>query len=473
MRKSILFLFFLMVSVFAACQDNRGYNIGVSIDGLSDSTIYLAFHMGDKQYVRDTLTLDNKGHGVFSGSEALPGGIYLIVIPGKQYFEVLVSEDQYFSLSCSYPDYVRTLSFTGSDENNAFIRYQKRWVEMQQKATGIVKRLQASKQVADSVTILSGKQRVQEEEMKAYLRSVIKENEGNLLSALVKAILPVETPVFNVPAGSKNPDSLKWVLSYNFNKDHFFDNIDLSDSRLVRTPILQARLNSFFTNVVIQLPDSINNEIDVILEKCKNSHEVFQFVAVYLFNHFRESGIMGHDAVVVKLADDVYLNGRADWVTKEFKDDLKKQVELIRPNLIGKRAQNLIMDSYKGIHVALDDIDKDYTILYFWEPDCGHCKEATPKLREYYEKNKNESIEIFAVCTTAERDKWEKYISENNLTWINGWDPERRSNFGFYYNVSATPLIYILDRNKTIIAKKIGVEDIGPFIESHRKYFSR
>ena len=49
---------------------------------------------------------------------------------------------------------------------------------------------------------------------------------------------------------------------------------------------------------------------------------------------------MGHDAVMVKLADDIYLSGKADWVSKEFKDDLRKQIDLIRPNLIGKKAQN-------------------------------------------------------------------------------------------------------------------------------------
>ena len=228
----------------------------------------------------------------------------------------------------------------------------------------------------------------------------------------------------------------------------------------------------FFTNVVIQSPDSINKEIDKIIRKCQGDYKVFQFVAVYLFNHFRESEIMGHDAVMVKLADDIYLSGKADWVTKEFKDDLKKQIDLIRPNLIGKKAENLVMDSYKGIFVSLYDVEKEFTILYFWEPDCGHCQVETPKLREYYEsKAKNENIEVFAVCTTADKTKWTKYIEDNKLTWINGWDPKRTSHFDYYYNVQSTPMVYILDKNKKIIAKKLAVENIGSFIDNYRKYF--
>ncbi len=470
-----IFFCFILISL-ASCskgQHKKGYEIGVNISNLQDSTIFLAYHLGDKQYIKDTLNLDKEGRCVFAGAEDLPQGIYLIVLPGKQYFEILIPADQHFSVSCSYADYFNTLKFAGSDENTAFVTYQKKWIDMQKKASAINKRFQNNKQNPDSLKILSDMQKNQEETMKSYLNGVIKENNGNLLSVLVKAMLPVEAPAISVPQGSKNPDSTKWILTYIYNKNHFFDNIDINDERLLRTPILQARLNAFFTNVLIQSPDTINKEIDKLIDNVKGNYKVFQFVSVYLFNHFRQSEIMGHDAVVVKLADDIYLSGKADWVSDEFKDDLRKQVDRIRPNLIGKKAVNLIMDSYKGIFVSLYDINKDFTILYFWEPDCGHCAEATPKLKAWYDKAKNSGVEVFAVCTTADKAKWKKYIEENKIEWINGWDPERRTNFGYYYNVESTPMVYILDKNKTIIAKKISVEDIGSFIDNYRNYFKK
>ena len=179
---------------------------------------------------------------------------------------------------------------------------------------------------------------------------------------------------------------------------------------------------------------------------------------------------MGHDAVIVKLADDIYFSGKADWTTQEWRDNLKKEVDRIRPSLIGVKGHDLVMNTYNGVFVSLYDIKKEFTILYFWEPDCGHCKEATPKLKAYYDKAKNQGVEVFAICTQSDKAKWEKYIQENKLDWINGWDPQRTTNFDYYYNVTATPGIFILDKNKKIIAKKLGVEDIGPFIENYRKY---
>jgi len=471
MRNLLLVIIISLYPNLIFSQLKNSYEINLTINGLRDSSVYLAYHLGDKQYIQDTLILDSSGKTLIKGQAALPQGIYMIVLPGRNYFEMLISNDQFFSASCSYKDYFNTLKFEGSDENTAFLAYQKKWGALQEQMSSLAKRAEANKGITDSVKIITSVQLALEKVMKEYLNNVVASNNGNMLAVLVKAILPPEIPDFKIPAGVKNPDSLKWVLNYNYNKDHFFDNIDFKDERLIRTPILHSKLNTFFTNVVIQAPDSIYKEIDKIIARCEGNYKIFQFVSVYLFNHFRTSEIMGHDAVMVKLADDIYLSGKADWVTEEFKGDLRKQVELIRPNLIGKKAQNLVMDSYKGIFVSLYDIDKEFTILYFWEPDCGHCKEATPKLKAYYEKAKSDNIEVFAVCTTAEKEKWAKYIEENSLTWINGWDPKRASQFDYYFNVQSTPMVYILDKDKKIIAKKLSVENIGPFIDNYRKYF--
>jgi thiol-disulfide isomerase/thioredoxin len=462
---SILFTF--SSAIFS--QVNTGYNISVDIKGLSDSAIYLAYHFGDKQYVCDTVKLDRTGSGKFTGSKSLPQGIYMIVIPGNKYFEILMPENQNYALTCSYTDYFKTLKFRGSDENSAFVDYQRNWVAMQDEAGRLNTRYQANKQNSDSLKLLNELAGTNEEKMRNYLNSVVESNKGSLLAMVVKMIIPVEAADIVLPPDTRNPDSVRYMRSYLYNKDHFFDNINLSDERILRTPIFKSKLDQFFSNVVIQLADSIDSEIDRLIPKCTN-YKVFQYVAVYLFNHFRESTYMGHDAIIVKLADDIYLSGKADWTTQEWRDNLKKEVDRIRPNIIGVKGHDLVMNTYNGVFVSLYDIRKEFTILYFWEPDCGHCKEATPKLKLYYDKAKSQGVEVFAICTQSDRGKWEKYIQENKLDWINGWDPQRTTNFDYYYNVTSTPGVFILDKNKKIIAKKLSVEDIGPFIENYRKY---
>lgn len=469
--RSLLFSFLIVLFLVpVVCQAQKGYEISFTINGLSDSTIYLAYHLGDKQYLKDSVKIDKSGHGFFSGKETLPQGIYMLVLPGRKYFEMLVSDNQIFSVECTYTDYFKTLKFSGSAENIAFVNYQRKWILLQEEAAKLRTRAQNNKANNDSLRKLTTLQSKLEGKMKSYLNDVIIENKGNLLSLLIKSMLPVVVPPIVLPPDTKNPDSVRYFMEYMYNKDHFFDNIDLTDERLLRTPILQGKLNMFFTNVVIQLPDSINKEIDKVIAKCSKDYKMFQFIAVFLFNHFRESEVMGHDGVMVKLADDIYLSGKADWTTKEWRDNLRKEVDRIRPNLIGVKGHDLIMDTFTGSLTSLYDIKKEFTILIFWEPDCGHCQEALPKLKAYYDKVKEQSVEVFAVCTQSDKPKWEKFIKEKDLNWINGWDPKRVTNFDYYYNVQSTPTIYILDKNKVIIAKKLSVENIGSFIDNWRKY---
>jgi len=121
-----IFIFFLAaVSLPSYSQGQTGYDISINISGLGDSTVYLAYHLGDKQYLKDTIKLDRNGHGIISGKENLQQGIYMIVLPGKKYFEILMSKDQHFAIYCSYRDYFNTLKFNGSEENTAFVEYQK------------------------------------------------------------------------------------------------------------------------------------------------------------------------------------------------------------------------------------------------------------------------------------------------------------------------------------------------------------
>lgn len=469
-RYPAIILCLLIVQSLGLVTGQTGHSISVTVREAPDTKIRMAYHVGTQQYLRDSLNTDKNGYCRFTGSDRLPEGVYMIVLPGNIFFEFLLGSDQHFEIFCDIHDPAGTLSFRGSDENDRFLDYQKRWKALQEEATAIGTRLKSlapgSKEAVTARQQLTG----QENRMKQFLNETASKNKGTLLGAIALSIIPIETPAPVVPPGTANPDSVSRLLSYIHYKDHFFDNIDFSEPGLIRSPVLGGRLDQFFRQVVLQAPDSIIREADRLLDKSKVNGDVFQYVTVWLMNRYAISEIMGHDAVVVHLADKVYLSGRAPWASDEYLDDLRKRVERLRPNLIGLKAPELLMSSFAGHYVSLYDVRADFTIVYFWEPDCGHCKEATPVLKDYYEKHRSEGVEVFAVCTQPDREKWEKYIVDHSLGWINGWDPQRLSRFDYLYNVESTPLIYILDKDKKIIAKKLAVEDVAPYIEAYRKF---
>ena len=469
----ITFSLVLVLQAFALLYSQPGHSVGITVNGASEIKIRLAYHLGNEQYIKDSLSTDKGGKGRFTGVEKLSPGVYMIVLPGNSFFEFLAGEDQFFDITCSIDDPAGTLVFKGSDENDRFLEYQKKWKSLQEDAMAVSEKLRAASPSGGESAALKQKLSDQEKKMKQFLHETADNNRGTLLGAIAMAVIPVETVVPAVPAGISNPDSVSRLWSYLYYKDHFFDNVDFSQPGLIRSPVLGGKLDQFFGQVVIQMPDSINKEADRVLELSSRDKDMFQYVAVWLLNRYARSEIMGHDAVVVHLADSVYLAGKAPWASAEYLSDLEKRVERLRPNLIGKKAAEMVMSSFAGHYVSLYDVKADFTIVYFWEPDCGHCKEATPLLKTYYEESRGKGIEVFAVCTQPDREKWEKYIADHGLSWINGWDPQRLSRFDYFYNVESTPLVYILDRNKRIIAKRLAVEDIGTFIDNYRKFESQ
>ncbi len=470
-RFSLLIIILLSFSALTSAKGNDDkFNISITVKGAENSFLTIGYHLGDKQYLKDTITTDSNGHGVYRGDKALEQGLYIVLLPDNRYFEIIIDTDQHFEISCSRDDIVGSMIIKGSVDNQDFITYQRKWMDLQNESRKLKERMQTESKEGNQTDSLSKAISEHEAKMLNYLKSTANKNPGSFLSMLVKALIPVSVPDFDIPENGLNADSLRWIAGYNYNKDHFFDNIDLSDSRLIRTPILYNRLETYFSRVLIQHPDSLYSVIPTIVNKSDGDSVMFRYLVVFLFNHFRESPIMGHDGITVKIIDDYYLSGKAYWIDEETYKSLSEDANRLRTNLIGKKAVDLVMETYTGLHQSIYDINKDFTIIYFWEPNCGHCKTSTPKLRELYKKLRTQSVEVFAVCTQDNRDEWEEYIAENELEWINGWDPLRATHFDYYYNVNATPLIYILNKEKIIIAKKIGVENIENFLNDYRRH---
>jgi len=109
-------------------------------------------------------------------------------------------------------------------------------------------------------------------------------------------------------------------------------------------------------------------------------------------------------------------------------------------------------------------------LIYFYDPDCGHCKKETPKLKKFYDET-DYDVEVFAVSADTSMTKMRDYITELDLKWISVNGP--RTYVGPYsklYDALTTPTLYVLDEKKKIIAKKIPAERLEEFIGRYEKF---
>ena len=144
---------------------------------------------------------------------------------------------------------------------------------------------------------------------------------------------------------------------------------------------------------------------------------------------------------------------------------IEERANILYPLQIGKKAKNLVLKDINGIHRSIYEIESKFTVLWFWDPDCGHCKKSTPKLLETYNRLNRKDVEIYAVGIMSELDDWKAFINENNLNWINVNDVERKADLRKTYDIYSTPVVFLLDKDKKIIAKKVTVESLSDILD--------
>ena len=473
MRRLLIALFVLLsVSTFG---QKKGYEIEFNIDGCQEGTAILAYYYGDKQYIKDSTKIDANGSFTFKGDEVLDEGIYITVMPpDNKYFEVIIDADQHFVMSSKYGTPVKSMKVTGSEENKRFYGYLNFLNQQKAKSEPLSKQAE-SLQKADSIGYrdtdefkkLQEQMAVVDEEVKDYKNKFIEDYPNALLSKVFLASKDPDVPEPPVLENGKTDSTFTW----RYFKDHYWDNVDFSDDRIIRTPVFHNKLQRFMTKTIYQIPDSIIKEATLLVDKTQKSKELFKYTVFWITSHFETSKQMGMDAVFVHMAKNYYMTGQAFWADSTTIAKIGERARKLDYSLIGKTAPNLIMKDTSGVFQVLHGIQKDYTIAYFWDPECGHCKKVTPKVKEFYDKFKNElDVEVYGVNTNAdERDSWLKYINENNLNWINVEDPEQKTAYKYLYDIYSTPVIYLLDKDKKIIAKRLGAEDLENFIRHYKK----
>ncbi len=456
-KRTILFILALFAGQFAFAQS--GYEIKVNIKDYKEKELMLAYYLGDKQYIIDTVQQDGRGTFVFKDTEPLDCGVYLIVMePDNKFFQFVVDQEhQHMSIKTQYDEPIEKMSFKGSKDNQIFYDYL-RFLEVKRK-----KAKELEDKYKDDETKKEEAIAKVTEEVEAYQDKLLKNYPNTMTAKIILASKPVDIPEF---AGTEEEQQTK---KWRYMQKHYFDNIDLSDPCHLNTPYLFSRVDYFVNKLQVQHPDTIAKAIDYVLEKMKPAANTFKYYVIHFLNEAANSKLVGMDAVYVDMVNNYYAKGLTPWVEQEQLDKIIQNAKDLEPLLIGKQAPDLHLYKRDGSAFNIYDVKADYTILFFWRPDCSHCQKATPFMKDFYEKYHNKNIELIAICTKFrdEIDNCWKYVDEKETgDWIQAIDKYHRSRFMKVYNIKATPQIYILDKNKKIISKKIGAEQLPDVMDS-------
>jgi thiol-disulfide isomerase/thioredoxin len=454
-------LFAIACLAFAApsfAHAQAGYKISVSIEGYREPKLTLGYYFGKDTYLKDTVTMQADGSYVFSGQEALSPGVYVIFLtPEKVAFDVLVPEKaQHFSIKTSRQVPHQNIKFTGSTENELFYQYLGYLNAKSVEADTLKARQKRAPEVGKDP--FQKKLEGLDTEVMAFLKEFTSKNAGTFAAQIASQSLPADNPEF------KGSETEIQEQRWRYARAHHFDRCALTDGKMMRSPNLIRKVDEYVNQLTVQHPDSIIQSIEWVLGQVKGQKETFEYLARHFLQNYLDPKYIGQDAIFVHLMDKYFTPGTIE-LPAETKTKLVDHANKLRPVLIGKTVANIPLQRRDGSNFNLYDVDAELTLLFFWDFDCGNCKQYTPFLKDFYEKYKTQGVKIVAVCHRDAKEFpncW-KYVDENGTSgFIQACDPYRR--YLKQFPINSTPQVFVLNRKKEIVSKQIPKEKLEEVI---------
>ena len=457
-----------------------GYDIKLTVKPYKNQWLYLAYYYGSIKGLADSAWLDANSKGSFKGKTALPQGIYIVASPSKTIlFEMLVGKNQQFSLTADTAALDKSIVFTGSTDNQQFMDYTS-FISPRARATEVARKHALEDSTATPESKASDQAFIDKNlgEIETYRKSFVAQHPNSILSVLFKSMQETKLPP-ELQHPKTREDSL---AQYRYGKDHYWEGVDFMDGRLVRTPIFENKLKSYLNNWVVPDADSIIYEFNWMIALGRNDQEMFKYLIGYFVDNYMYPKIMGQDKVFLHVYQR-YISGDkpvVNWLNEKQMKTITDRAYMVMANQLGTQAWDMQLTDTSGKTKSLYSVDADYTVVAFWDVHCGKCREEIPRIDTLYRtKWQKENIKIYAVMVNEESLKdWPAFINEHAPGWVHVHqtaamrsveEKAGKPNFRQLYDMRSTPTLFLLDKDKKIIAKNIGVTDLDNVLDQKIK----
>jgi Domain of unknown function (DUF5106)/Thioredoxin-like/Domain of unknown function (DUF4369) len=440
---TLILLFFSLSNTFAQ------HRIELTIKGLRDSTLYLVHHYEDTFLSQDTAKLDASGKAIFTGKKNLPAGFYVVAMGRNRIFD-LVLNDQNFTMQTDTADYTNNLKIKGSVEASLFQDFVSQANTKAQKLRGATP---AQKQQIYS-------------ELEQFQKDYVLKNKGSFTANILQAGIEIDVPP--LPAKPTLQDTIN---QSNYYFKHYWDNIALTDERMLRTPFLGKKMETYLKNISYFEPDTIIQIAEAIIGKTPRKTDLRKYIVGKFAQKFIAAEIMGRENVYIHVAEKYIINEPdAGWDTSSISRN-KEYVRKMKPVLLGKKILNMDMTDSLDTYTPLYGVKANYTLVMIYDPECHHCQETTKKLLAEYPKLSAKGVKVYLACGTRDKKKWLKFIQDfKTQPFINVFDSMTMTDFSNNFNTTTYPNLLFLDKDKKILAnKKLEVEQYLKMIENVEK----
>ena len=410
----------------------------------------------DQRFIVDSAIIDANGHFELSRKNLLPQGYYYFILPGQKALQLLFDRDQRFELSGDIANIATTAQVKGSRCVELFYENMK---------------FDATSGLGPKIQAVAGKLKLKptSPQFKSALveyNSLLDQIDQQVLNYkktdpnnfFTKFKIAGQNPRLQYPIKAGHIDTSKQVYDY---RVKFWDGYDFTEKDLLRTPVFVNKIKRFFTELVPLQQDSIIKYTDILVTQAGDNPAYYRAITNWVALKFEpgHTNLMDGEAVYSHIISKYFTDEKATWSTPKDLAQLRTRAAEMTQSLIGKNAGNVTAKDRNGKSQTLFDLKGDVIIVFIYSPDCEHCREQVPILKQLYREWHSKGVDIYSIAANTTEKEWREFGGQFNFPWPDVFDPTNASWYPKYF-VDITPEVYLLDKNRKIVAKNINVNQL-------------
>ena len=257
--------------------------------------------------------------------------------------------------------------------------------------------------------------------------------------------------------------------------------LPLEDPRVLYTNFVKSSVESYLKSLERNSTEALTFIAEDLVQ---SAHSTLKpYIALQIFNLFKEAEIMGQEAVAVEIAKRYLLNDKSGGIEEmlgyEAYFGIMAFVQMNEHSLIGMQAPQIeLPDSLGCLHSipecgeGADEASPFLQLFYFYTSNCSSCRATTPLLAELLQRYSGIPIKIYAIFTGSSRGEWMSECAKFSLIKnplverIDLWDPEVESNFPLLYGVISTPQMLLTTDKGIIVGRRLTPKSLEQLLEA-------
>ncbi|MDR1980492.1 MAG: DUF5106 domain-containing protein [Tannerellaceae bacterium] len=248
---------------------------------------------------------------------------------------------------------------------------------------------------------------------------------------------------------------------------HYWDNFDFSDTAYIHLPAVTEQALADYIDIMPHVSlQTASASIREMLEKTKVEARMFaHFTALYEKYLYDPNSPMRNDELYIPVLQTLLAS---QTISEVDKIRPAHQLEIALKNRVGEKAIDFTYTLANGQTSTLYRVASDYTLLFFYNPDCNNCKEVAQQLQASSVTDrliKEKRLKILAIYPDEDLQAWKEHLPDIPQDWINSYDDGSRLKEEEVYDLKAIPTLYLLDKEKKVLLKDATFDLLEYFLQ--------